>query len=156
MPSVLVTLASLKEVVRRIIKELRVRSKNQALVIALVGELGAGKTTFTQVLGEELGIAREAIRSPSFVLQKLYPLGSEGQPFKQLIHIDCYRLDTVDELQHLNWTEIMGDSGNLMVVEWADKIAPRLPNHYLEIRFTVVDECRRQLDWRWLDQTNHD
>ncbi len=152
MPSVRVTLASLEEVVRTIIKELKVPPKNQALVMALIGELGSGKTTFTQVLGQELGINQAAIRSPSFVLQKTYPLGPRAAPFTQLIHIDCYRLDTIDELQHLNWTEIISDPGNLIVVEWADKIELALPARYLKIEFAVLSDTERLIKWGWSTQ----
>lgn len=153
MPSVQATLASLKAVADQIITEVKARAKNHALIMALVGELGAGKTTFTQVLGGELGIAQEAIRSPSFVLQKIYPLDPQTTAFKHLIHIDCYRLDRVDELQHLNWIEIISDPGNLIVVEWADKIESALPAQYLKIAFTVVSDTKRLINWRWVGTT---
>lgn len=152
MPSVQATLASLQAVADQIVAEVKAQAKNQATVVALVGELGAGKTTFTQVFGQGLGINQEAIRSPSFVLQKIYHLGPRGGPFKQLIHIDCYRLDGVDELQHLNWTEIISDPGNLIVVEWADKIESALPAQYLKIEFTVASDTERLINWGWSTQ----
>ncbi len=149
MPSVKATLESLATIARQIIVEFPKRPKNEGLVMALVGELGAGKTTFTQVLGEELGISRSDIRSPSFVLQKIYTLSQPAVPFKHFVHIDCYRLDSVHELHHLKWTELLAAPGNLIVVEWADKIESQLPSKYLKIELIVVSDTERLITWQW-------
>lgn len=93
----------------------------QGNVVALIGNLGAGKTTFTQAVAEALGV-KENITSPTFVLEKIYLLRAESRSkWKKLIHIDCYRLEKPEELLHLGWAEIASEPENLILVEWADK-----------------------------------
>lgn len=109
-------------------------------VLALSGDLGAGKTTFIQGLARGLGI-NDPVTSPTFVLINRYrtPQG------RTLHHADCYRL------QHAPlemWDAGLGDlmNGNdLMVIEWADRVPGLLPSEYLEIHFEYVDENRRRL-----------
>ena len=69
-----------------------------AVVVALRGDLGAGKTAFTQEAGKVLGIT-DRMQSPTFVIEKIYPILYRG--FKNLIHIDAYRLEKGEELEHL-------------------------------------------------------
>ena len=108
-----------------------------ATVVGLYGDLGAGKTTFTKALAEALGVVG-TVTSPTFVIEKIYTL--EGQDFSHLIHIDAYRLESSDELKKLGWDTIVGDPGNLIVVEWADKVEELLPEHTRKIHFKVVGE----------------
>lgn len=100
------------------------------LVVGLVGELGAGKTTFLQGFARGLGV-RGSVRSPTFVLMKTYPLPK----LQTLIHIDCYRLDQPAELLKLGLRDILADPRSLVVVEWADRIKKMLPKSTLWIRF---------------------
>ncbi len=86
--------------------------------VALIGDLGAGKTTFVQGVAQALGV-KENITSPTFVLQKIYRL--TGQKWQNLIHFDCYRLEKSAELLSLGWEEIVNKPENLILVEWADK-----------------------------------
>ena len=65
-------------------------SRNEALVVGLYGNLGAGKTAFTQAVARELGI-QEIVTSPTFVIEKIYP--TSHPHFARLIHIDAYRLE---------------------------------------------------------------
>ena len=94
-------------------------------VITLEGDLGAGKTTFTQALAKELGVTR-TVSSPTFTIVKQY----EGKyPFN---HLDVYRLAGSDE--DLGWDELFyGDA--ISVVEWAHLIEDDLPTNRLEIQF---------------------
>ncbi len=117
-------------------------SPGHAAVLALSGDLGAGKTTFTQYLAKELGVS-EAITSPTFVILKKYPLPNDHQ-FKHLVHIDAYRLETPEELLVLNLKTEFLDEGNLVVVEWAEKVATILPAHTTTLQFTL-DGARRTL-----------
>lgn len=113
-----------------------------ATIIALHGDLGAGKTTFTQTLARTLGVTEDIV-SPTFVIQKRYPL--EAQRFEQLIHIDAYRLTKAEELAVLGWDDIARDSRNLIVIEWAENVADILPSHTQHMYFEYIDEHTRSI-----------
>jgi len=97
-------------------------------VVALVGELGVGKTTLVQGIALGMGIS-EAITSPTFTLIKEY----SGR--LDLYHIDVYRLDDPEEILYLGLDELLSGEG-VIVLEWADRILPLLPENYLEIAIT--------------------
>ncbi len=118
--------------------------KGKATIIGLYGDLGAGKTTFTKVLAEVLGV-KETVTSPTFVLEKIYKL--DKQKFSHLIHIDAYRLDVSSELEHLGWDIIMSSGSNLIVVEWADKIEDMLPKDTKKIYFKITGENEREISY---------
>jgi tRNA threonylcarbamoyladenosine biosynthesis protein TsaE len=117
-------------------------------LFVLVGDLGAGKTVFTQGLGRGLGID-EQITSPTFALVQSYV----GR--LDLHHLDVYRLEQVNEALDLGLAEMLDDEA-VMSVEWGDTIAPVLPHDYLEVRLAygvgpdgaadVVDEDRRRIE----------
>ncbi|MEF8847293.1 MAG: tRNA (adenosine(37)-N6)-threonylcarbamoyltransferase complex ATPase subunit type 1 TsaE [Candidatus Paceibacterota bacterium] len=114
----------------------------QALVVALIGELGSGKTTFVQYLANFMGV-QEKILSPTFVILKKFDL-PEGN-FDNFYHIDCYRIEENEELLKLDFGKIIEDPTNIVVIEWADKIEPILPTHYLKMEFKVVGEKERKI-----------
>lgn len=95
-----------------------------ATLVTLSGELGAGKTTFTQALARTLGVT-EHVTSPTFVLEKVYEL--EGQKFKRLVHIDAYRLEGGSALTPLGWDDLIEDAENLIVLEWPERVEDALP-----------------------------
>ncbi len=95
-------------------------------LIVLAGDLGAGKTAFTQGLAKGLGVT-DAVTSPAFVLVRSYA----GRV--PLTHIDVYRLDHLQEVFDLGISEIV-DSGGVTVVEWGDVVTPALPADLLEVR----------------------
>lgn len=97
-------------------------------VLLLAGELGAGKTAFTQGFGGALGVD-EQITSPTFTLARHY----DGR--LPLHHVDVYRLERLSEMQDIGIAELL-DSDGVMVIEWGDAIAPAMPADYLEIRLT--------------------
>lgn len=121
-------------------------SSPQALVIGLVGDLGSGKTTFTQVVAKILGV-KELVVSPTFVIQKRYLINSEKCYFKNLIHIDAYRLESGKELLSLNWEEIKNNSENLIFIEWPEKVNEVLPKDIKIIKFEFVDENTREISY---------
>ena len=82
-------------------------------VIALHGSLGAGKTVFVKGVAEHLGV-EETVTSPTFVIEKIYKL-PEGAPWKHLIHIDAYRLESEEELSSIGWNDIATDPNNLII-----------------------------------------
>lgn len=116
---------------------------NHATVLALQGDLGAGKTTFTKSLARILGVT-ESITSPTFVIQKTFSVSNNL--FTQLIHIDSYRLDLSAELIHLGWHDLLNQKENLIVVEWPERISDILPNQYILLKFAHVDETTREVE----------
>ena len=105
-------------------------------LVLLSGELGAGKTAFTQGFGSALGVT-EPITSPTFTLAHSH----EGRIV--LNHLDVYRLDQLAEVTDLGLAELL-DSGGVTVIEWGDVIAPALPGDYLEVNlaYTEADDER--------------
>ncbi|MBP9686634.1 MAG: tRNA (adenosine(37)-N6)-threonylcarbamoyltransferase complex ATPase subunit type 1 TsaE [Candidatus Doudnabacteria bacterium] len=101
-------------------------------VLALIGNLGAGKTTFTQALAQALGIAH-SVSSPTFVLQQTYPIPNTQI---HLDHFDLYRLETEDEIQKSGLVEHWGNPHIISVIEWADKAENLLPSHTIYIYFS--------------------
>ncbi len=134
------------ELAQTILKNYLPASGKGATVICLRGNLGAGKTTFTQSLARALGV-KETVISPTFVIEKKYPLKNHSR-FKTLIHLDCYRLNSSAELLQLDWTEITADSRHLIVIEWPERVADILPANWLTLSFTVLGENSRQVEVR--------
>jgi len=115
---------------------------NKALVVALEGDLGSGKTTFVQGLAQGLKV-KENILSPTFVIQKDFLLKLKN--FKNLYHIDAYRLKNPEELLELGFKDLIGNPENLIVIEWADKIKKILPKNILRIKFENLGENKRRI-----------
>lgn len=115
-------------------------------VICLYGDLASGKTTFTQGIGEYYGISR--LLSPTYVIARQYPLSSPI--FSQLVHLDLYRLENIDDLKSLDLFEIWNDPKNLVVIEWPEKIADFLPKNRIDIHFVNQSEDHRQISINYL------
>jgi tRNA threonylcarbamoyladenosine biosynthesis protein TsaE len=124
-------------------------------VICLSGELGAGKTTFTQGLLSGLG-AEKPYTSPTFVVMKEYKTvlseqrainskeGARSRKINAIYHFDAYRVSAEDIL-NLGWEEIVSDSRNICIVEWAEKLEKIIPAQAIWIEFSWLDEKRRKL-----------
>ncbi len=118
---------------------------NHAAVIALHGDLGSGKTTFTKRLAKKLGVD-SVITSPTFVIEKRFNLNkSTGHGFKKLIHIDTYRIDLQDELMKLNWQEDVSNPENIISIEWPENVNDILPKNTIHIYFEFLNETTRKL-----------
>jgi len=102
-------------------------------IICLEGDLGGGKTTFTQGLAKGLGV-KQWPTSPTFVLIREYDT---------LTHIDCYRIQA-DDLLKLGFKKIL-KSNKIKVIEWADKIKNILPRNCLWIKFEFINETTRKI-----------
>ena len=99
-------------------------------VLVMVGDLGAGKTTFTQGLGAGLGVG-EPITSPTFTLHRQY----EGDSLA-LHHLDLYRLGRISDAEDLDLGSLV-ESAGIVVIEWGDLVAPLLADGYLRLRFEL-------------------
>lgn len=119
------SLGSIGSVAKSILKKLTdEKTGDHATLLALSGDLGAGKTTLTQALAKELGVI-ENIVSPTFVIMKLY--GIQGNVWKHLIHIDAYRLESGDELKKLGFDDLIADKDNIIIIEWPEKVSECIP-----------------------------
>jgi len=106
-------------------------------VVALIGTLGAGKTRLVQAVAAALGVPRESVTSPTFVLVNEYKGGR-----LPIYHFDTYRLKDDDEFLNLGPDEYF-DSDGLTFVEWADRVADLLPAERLEIKIDVLSDTAR-------------
>jgi len=141
--------------------------ESSATVVGLYGDLGAGKTNYTQHVAKILGI-EENIVSPTFVIEKIYPIRNKGleKPisnetselqqsvvssqhlgkFKHLIHIDTYRLEKSEELLHLGWKEIISNPENLILIEWPERVADIMPEHSKIMIKHLENETSREIE----------
>jgi len=116
-----------------------------AVVLALAGDLGAGKTAFVKAIAKELGIT-EHVTSPTFVIMKTYDLPpTTNHGFKTLTHIDAYRLESAHELEVLGWNELLADPDALIAIEWPEKVPGTIPNNAHHFAFEHVDETTRKI-----------
>ena len=107
-------------------------------VVCLFGELGSGKTTFTQGFLKALG-AKGPYTSPTFLIMKQYKLKDET-----IYHIDAYRVGEKD-VANLGWEEIIADKKNVVIVEWAERIKSIVPKNALWIKFEWVSGEERKI-----------
>ncbi|WP_372713061.1 tRNA (adenosine(37)-N6)-threonylcarbamoyltransferase complex ATPase subunit type 1 TsaE [Ilyobacter sp.] len=112
-------------------------------VIALVGDLGTGKTTFVKTLAKELGI-EENIKSPTFN----YVLEHHGGRLP-LYHFDVYRLTDPEEVYEVGYEDYL-NNGGLVVIEWADIIESELPKEYIEIKLYYHDDESRKISVKFI------
>lgn len=103
-------------------------------IICLSGELGAGKTTFTQGLLRGLK-AKGPYTSPTFVVMKKY---------ERVYHIDAYRIKDTDLLE-LGWEEMLADKKNIIIIEWAERVRKIIPDGAIWINFKWLNENKREL-----------
>jgi tRNA threonylcarbamoyladenosine biosynthesis protein TsaE len=124
------------KIARRILAVKSPRSTaKHACVIALWGELGAGKTTFTQGFAKGLGVKRRLI-SPTFVIMRHYKLAKSSRArFTDLYHVDAYRMKTAGALEALGIRELAADPKSIMLMEWPEKMNKLLPRDTLRIEF---------------------
>ncbi len=114
--------------------------KREGGIVVLTGELGAGKTTFAQGFAEGLGITEKVI-SPTFVLIREYNIpGTE----KKFFHIDLYRLEGGVNPAELGVHDMLND-GNVVLIEWADKLKEDLPGKVTKIFFKKISQNIREI-----------
>jgi tRNA threonylcarbamoyladenosine biosynthesis protein TsaE len=136
-----VSMEELKTLANEIAGQLAPKNSG-ATVVALSGDLGAGKTAFTKALARAFGI-EEDVTSPTFVIEKVY--APQTGPFKRFIHIDAYRLNGARDLDVLGWKELVREPGNLILMEWPEKVEGAIPSGALNISLEFVDEHTRAI-----------
>ena len=109
--------------------------------VALCGDLGSGKTTFVKGLARGLDIKETQVISPSFMLIRQY----KGK--LPLYHFDLYRLDYLEQVEHLGYEEYFYGDG-VCCIEWADKIEELLPVEHLEIDIKSLSEYKRKITFK--------
>ncbi len=110
-------------------------------VIALIGELGAGKTTFARGLAGGAGVPVEDVASPTFALVNEYRGGRV-----LVVHADLYRIERERELDEIGWDELAGRGDAVVLVEWADRFARRMPRDHLRVHLAHADGGGRTLE----------
>lgn len=109
------------------------------MVVALYGEMGAGKTTFTKALCKVLGVV-DGVNSPTFNLINEYRT-DKGEV---VYHFDFYRIDKLEEAFDIGFEEFI-ESGNLCIIEWPEKIEQILPSDTLRVKISVLKDGSREL-----------
>jgi len=118
-----------------LIKKLKNLKVTGARVVALEGELGAGKTVFVKGLAKALKIKKE-IKSPTFTIMKRYG---------NLYHLDCYRLKNEKDLAVLGIEEIFKDPKNIVLIEWSDRVKKILPKKHIEVHIDHISAKDRKI-----------
>lgn len=123
-----------RELAQKIIRAKKINKT--ALIVALKGDLGAGKTTFAQGFLRGLGV-KSKITSPTFVLIKTYNLqpATYNKKFEKASHVDCYRIKNVREIIDLDFKKIISNSQNIVLIEWPEHISKILPKKRINIFF---------------------
>ena len=116
----------------------KTEDRNTAIILCLYGDLGSGKTTFTQGFIRALGIEGRVL-SPTFTLVREYPLPSGIT----LHHFDLYRLKEAD--QTIDIQELIHDPSAILLIEWADRMNGRLPEDRIDIFFTTEEDERHTI-----------
>lgn len=114
---------------------------HKPLIIALNGDLGAGKTAFVQGFAEGLKITDKII-SPTFVLIRQHKVPNTDQT---LHHIDLYRLEENTDIKTLGVEDLLKNQNNIVLIEWADKIKDHLPNNTIYISIEKLNENHRKI-----------
>ena len=137
------SLKNTEEIAKDFLKKISNYKHEKALVVGLYGDLGSGKTTFTQNVAKIFGV-NEYVTSPTFVIEKIYNINDPK--FKKLIHVDAYRIDSGNELKILNWQETLNDPKNLIFLEWPERVKEILPENHMKIYFKFVSENEREIE----------
>lgn len=129
-------------------------------IVCLYGDLGSGKTTFVQGMAEGLGVKQKII-SPTFIIVRNYRIknyethssdstsslqASSGQArIMNFYHVDLYRIESKKDLESLGIEEILDDSSNIVVIEWAEKLKGFLPERRIDIKFSYEKDNIRKV-----------
>ncbi len=132
-----------KKIATDIIKIKETKNLEKGTVVALIGGLGAGKTTFVQGFADRFGIKSRLV-SPTFIITRSYKVTESSVPFENFYHIDLYRLESnIDqEFAELGIKDAWEDPKNIFLIEWADKINDLLPDNTIKVNFQINNHKR--------------
>jgi len=134
----------LKNLAKEIIEKTKSQKVDRAVVLTLSGDLGAGKTTFTKEIAKHFKIKKEII-SPTFVIMKIYEV--KDDKFKNLIHIDAYRLEKGEDLKVLGWQDLINNKENLIILEWPEMVESHIPDWSIKVNISHKDEETRIIEY---------
>ena len=118
----------------------------KSTIICLEGNLGSGKTTFTQGFLKGLEM-KGPYTSPTFVIIKEYKKQKTRKDKQNVYHIDAYRVKSEDIL-NLGWEEMIAEKNNIIIIEWADRIKKIIPRGALWIKFDWMDQNKRKITFK--------
>lgn len=130
------TESKISPVATKLLKELKAGD-----ILALKGQLAAGKTTLTRALMEKMGY-KGRVSSPTFVIEHRYP--NKYKKISEVIHLDLYRLNT-DEAKRFDWSEYLNQKNKLVIIEWPDRAEELLPKNTKEATIDIHGEHVRHL-----------
>jgi len=137
------SLSDTEKIAEDFIEKISMGVYDTALVVGLYGNLGSGKTTFTQAIAKIFDI-KEYVTSPTYIIEKIYK--TKFKDFKKLIHIDAYRLDSAKELSALDWDRTLLDSRNIIFIEWPERVIEVLPKNHAKVFFKFLSEFEREIE----------
>lgn len=114
----------------------KILKDNKFKSIALIGDLGVGKTHISKRICKNLGV-EENVKSPTFTYLLEYDLGD-----RTIVHFDLYRLSNIDELYEIGYDDYISD-GNIFLIEWANNVPEAIPDNTLYINLEHRDETTR-------------
>lgn len=140
------SLKETQQIARKLAQKIIKKSPKKALVIALKGELGAGKTVFIKGFSDFFKI-KESILSPTFVIIHKHNIKNKIKniKFKTLYHIDAYRLKSHRDLEKLKIDDILDNPKNIVMIEWADRVKKVIPKEAIWIKIRHLDKEKREL-----------
>lgn len=109
-------------------------------IICLYGDLGSGKTVFVKGIAKAFYIDSYTVKSPTYTFVREY-IAQNGK----LIHVDLYRLNEADDILFKQIDEFKSQKGNLVVIEWADRLKLSLPEKRIDICFEYIDRDKRKI-----------
>lgn len=120
-------------------------NERSSVVLALTGDLGAGKTQFTKGIAEALGIPAAELHSPTFSLANEYDVTIPGLGRLRFNHLDAYRFEDPDELLELGIEDYLYAPNGITILEWAERVEKYLPPDVIRISIETVSEFEREI-----------
>lgn len=140
------TESKISSVAAKLLKELKAGD-----ILALKGQLAAGKTTLTRAILEKMGYTGR-VSSPTFVLERRYRV--DYKKITEVIHLDLYRLNTT-EAKKFDWSEYLNQKDKLVIIEWPDRVEELLPKDTKEATIDIHDQQVRHLRFPTNSTTRH-
>ncbi len=131
-----------QKLAREIIKRQEEGRQEQAAIVCLYGELGSGKTTFTQGFARTFGLTKRFL-SPTFIIVRRYNI---SKIYQSLIHVDLYRVDTTTDIKGVGLMEMLSDPSAIIMIEWADRLRSLIPKRRIDIHFMVKNNGQHDIE----------